>query len=122
MACQGQFKGQKKTKDIGRGFVNSKSDFTGMVVLVIFVNILLILPPDHRAEAVEDSSFRLDSYPALLGPTLRSSRSSFSKDVPFFKAASGYHGLIPLVFHGKWLVDEISNGHTMCPVEQRRRV
>ena len=102
--------------------MNSKSDFTGMVVLVIFVNILLIPPPDHRAGAVEDSFLRLDSYPALLGPTLRSSRSSFSKDVPFFKAASGYHGLIPLVFHGKWLVDEIANGHTMCPVEQRRRV
>ena len=61
--------------------MNSKSDFTGMVVLVIFVNILLIPPPDHRAEAVEDSFLRLDSYPALLGPTLRSSRSSFSKDL-----------------------------------------
>lgn len=102
--------------------MNSKSDPSGMVVPVVFVNILLTPPPDHRAEAVEDSSLRLDSYPALLGPTLRPSRSSFSKDVPFFKAASGYHGLVPLVFHRKWLVDEISNGHTMCPVEQRRRV
>jgi len=43
-----------------------------MVVLVIFVNIVLNPPPDHRAEAVEYSSFRLDSYPAVLGPTLRS--------------------------------------------------
>lgn len=95
--------------------MNAKSDFTGTVVLVICVNVLLNLPPDHRAEAVEDPSLRMDSYLALLDLTLRPSRSSFSKGIPFFKAASGYHGLIPLVFHRKWLGDETPNGHTTCP-------
>lgn len=92
-----------------------KRDFTGAVLLVVLLTSCHPTPrPQGRGS--KDSAVRLGSYLASSGLTLRPSRSSFSKGLPFLKAASGYHGPIPWVFHRRWLGDETRNGHTMCPV------